>query len=188
VGKLVLPSSVFCLWQHTSHWYGNNIKNSRYAIITLLLYIATPFQPSSSFHQINRQRFHNSRTLIAASTLYIRLYQYYTVNVNMKGRVARRNSSRLLLLLHLLQLLLLHHEHRIHVSIHPWTASQQNFVNAVPLKLRTNGRIQNPVSAATVINDRSQFLSFARVSNSLIQYLLYRQWWQRPASAATLCS
>jgi len=62
VGKLVLPSSVFCLWQHTSHWFGNNINNSRYAIIlslcqSSLYHIATLFQPSSPFHHIYRQRF-----------------------------------------------------------------------------------------------------------------------------------
>ena len=67
-----------------------------------------------------------------------------TANVHMKGRIALRNSSRLLLLLYLLQLLLLHHKHRILVSIHPWTASQQNFVNAVPLnyELTVESRIQ----------------------------------------------
>ena len=72
MGKLVLPSFCVYLWQHTSLWNG---YISRYAIIlslcqSSLYYIATIFQPSSPFHHIYRQRFHNSRILIAASTFH----------------------------------------------------------------------------------------------------------------------
>jgi len=60
---------------------------------TSLHYVATPFLLLSSRHHVNRQEF--SSAVIYTST----------ANVQMKSRIALRNSSRLLLLL--LQLLLL---------------------------------------------------------------------------------